>query len=268
VRLQQQPAKVLALLLLRAGELVTRDEIRSAVWGQDTYVNFDQGLNFCIKEIRAALGDDADEPRFVETLPRRGYRFVAPVEAVTDRPRPLLEPADAPRAPLPRPKRLAALAWLLLPAAAVVALLLWPSRPRRAASPSGRVTIAVLPFENLSGEPAQDSLAEGLTEELIAEFGRLAPRRLGVIARATAMQYKGRAQAVERIGRELGVDYVVEGGVRRGGERVRITVSLIKVGDRTQLFSEAYEREAKDLLALQREVAQQLARRIEIALSP
>jgi TolB-like protein len=128
--------------------------------------------------------------------------------------------------------------------------------------------IAVLPFEDLSGEAAPDVLCDGLTEELIAQLGRLAPRRLGVIARSAVMPYKGRAQAVERIASELGVDYVVEGGVRRGRQRVRITVSLIKAADRTQLFSEAYDREDRDLLALQSEVAERLARRIEGALTP
>jgi TolB-like protein/DNA-binding winged helix-turn-helix (wHTH) protein len=265
VHLQQQPAKVLELLLRRAGELVTRDEIRAAVWGQDTFVNFDQGLNFCIKEIRAALGDDADEPRYVETLPRRGYRFIAPVEAFHARPLPPPEPASA-KTP---PRRLAVAASLLTPAALLAVLLAWlawPARPRRAASPA-RVTIAVLPFENLSGDAAQDPLADGLTDELTALLGRLAPQRLSVIARNGLMPYKGRERALERIGGELGADYVVEGAIRRGHERVRVTASLIKVGDRTQLFSEAYERQDQDRQALQREVAQRLAGRIEAALT-
>ncbi len=263
VRLQQQPAKVLALLLRRTGELVTRDEIRSAVWGDETFVNFDQGLNFCVKEIRAALGDNADEPRFVETLPRRGYRFLAAVETVSARPLPPLETAPAPP---PRRRR----ARLLLTAAllALAALSLWLARPRFAAAPAPRVMIAVLPFENLSGEGAPDSLCDGLTEELIAQLGQIAPQRLGVIARTTVMPYKGRSQALERIASELGVDYVVEGGVRRGRQRVRITIGLIKVGDRTQLFSEAHERAEQDALSLQSEVARQLARRILSALLP
>jgi TolB-like protein/DNA-binding winged helix-turn-helix (wHTH) protein/Flp pilus assembly protein TadD len=272
VKLQQQPAKVLALLLQRAGELVTREEIRGFVWGQDTYVNFDQGLNFCIKEIRAALGDSADLPRFVETLPRRGYRFIAPVEVVARTPVTPGAPEDAPTPPPPRraTNALLLLVFALLALALLLTgvLLFWPAPKPRASTQSARVRIAVLPFENLSADPDQDYLSEGLAEELIAQLGRLSPERLAVIARASAQRYKGQPEAVERIGRDLGVDYAVLGSVRRSGERIRITVNLVKLSDRTQQFSETYDREARDLLTLQREIAQELARKIEVVFTP
>jgi DNA-binding winged helix-turn-helix (wHTH) protein len=172
--LQQQPAKVLALLLQRAGELVTRDEIRGFVWGQDTYVNFDQGLNFCIKEIRAALGDSAELPRFIETLPRRGYRFIAPVEVVARAAlAPVAHEAAAPRAARRAPSAPQLLVFALLALALLLTgvLLFWPAPPPRA-KPGARVRIAVLPFENLSADPDQDYLSEGLAEELIAQLGR------------------------------------------------------------------------------------------------
>jgi TolB-like protein/DNA-binding winged helix-turn-helix (wHTH) protein/Flp pilus assembly protein TadD len=267
VHLQQQPAKVLGLLLQRAGELVTREEIRGHVWGHDTFVNFDQGLNFCIKEIRAALGDSADEPRYVETLPRRGYRFIAKVEDARAAPAPATAPVARPGRRASR-QRFLVFSLLGLALLMTAALLLWPAPPPRPAASAPRVRIAVLPFENLSSDPEQDYLSEGLAEELIAQLGRLSPDRLAVIARASARLYKGDPAAVERLGRELGVDYAVLGSLRRGGEQLRITVNLVKVADRTQLLAETYDREARDLLSLQREIAQELARKIEVVFTP
>lgn len=261
VKLQQQPAKVLALLLSRAGDLVTREEIRAAVWGGDTYVNFDQGLNFCIKEIRAALGDHRDAPRYVETLPRRGYRFVAPVERQAGilAPEAALEPAVAPAR---SHRSWALLALCALTAAFGVAVFFTASRPAE------RLMLVVLPFQNLSPDAGPDRLAEALTGELTAQLGRIQPKRLGVIARAVAAQYVGQRKGVDQIARELGVDYVVEGSVRRSGDRVRITVSLIKAADRAPLFSESYDSASRDLFALQSDVARQVARRIQQALAP
>jgi len=265
VRLQQQPCRVLAVLAERAGELVTRDEIRRAVWG-DTYVNFDQSLNFCIKEIRAALGDQADTPRFIETLPRRGYRFLLPVDGE-------VESASEAIAE-PSPKRSATYRWLslVLPLVAMGLFVVAYLGPLGGGAPAGangeRVRLAVLPFENLSTDPAQDYLSDGLTEEMIAQLGQLEPQRLAVIARTSAMRYRGRDKDIDEIGRELGADYVIEGSVRRGVDRVRITVKLIQVSDQTQLWAEAYDRPLQDLLTIQREVAQAVARSIELKLSP
>ncbi len=220
-RLPPQPARVLALLASRPGEIVTREELRRLLWGAETFVDFEQGLNFCIRRIRAALGDEAERPAYVETLPRRGYRLIAPVEEV---------------------------------AATGV--------------PPGRAMLVVLPFENLGGDPDQEYFSDGLTEELIAQLGRLDPLRLGVIARTSAMAYKRTRKSVDEIGRELGVHYVLEGSVRSAGGRIRIAAQLVQVRDQTHLWAEAYERHLADLLAVQAELACAVAREIGVILAP
>lgn len=266
VPLQPQPLRVLRELLGRPGELVKREELQRALWGEHTHVDFDQGLNFCVRQIRRALRDSARAPRYVETLPRRGYRFVAPVEQ--DPPGILgagSEPAaaPAPKAAPSRSRRTWALMTLSVAAATLGLGLLFT-----AARPAERRMLVVLPFENLSPETGQDRLAEGLTEELTAELGRIQPQRLGVTSRTAAAQYAAKRVGVDAIARELKVDYVVEGSVRKSGDRVRITVSLIKADDRAQLFSESYESASRDLFALQSDVARQIARRVQQSLAP
>jgi len=268
VHLQQQPFKVLALLASHPGALVTRDEIRREVWGRDTFVDFDQSLNFCIKQIRTALGDQADTPRFVETLPRRGYRFLPAVEVLAG----AEAETTAPVAPLPAPRIAAPVALpvhrrggaplsvlgLVIAAAALILAGLWsqarPSTPVTRPV-GGRVMLAVLPFENMSSDPEQEYFAEGLTEEMTTELARLGPGRMGVIARTSASAYKGTSKTVDQIGRELGVDYLLEGSVRRAGDRVKVTAQLIRVSDQTHLWAEAYERRVADVLSLQDELA-------------
>ena len=223
VRLQPQPIRVLALLVMHAGRLVTREEIRAQVWSGDTFVDFEQGLNYCIKQIRAALGDDAKAPSYVETLQRRGYRFVAHVERVAAEPPP---------------------------------------------APAGKALIAVLPFENLSGDPEQEYFNDGLTEEMITQLSRLNPQRLGVIARTSAMKYKATPKTASQIGRELGVSYLLEGSVRRAAGRVRVTAQLIQVSDQTHVWAQSYDRNFDDMLALQSDIAQAIAREIKIKLTP
>jgi TolB-like protein/Flp pilus assembly protein TadD len=220
VRLQPQPLKVLVLLAGHAGELVSREQLRAQVWSGDTFVDFEQGLNYCIKEIRAALEDAAKSPRYIETLQRRGYRFIAPVERVS-------------------------------------------------AKPAGsRILLAVLPFENLSGDPAQEYLSDGLTDEMIAQLGRINPSRLGVIARTSAMKYKATDKGIAVIGHELGVSYILEGTVRRGTGRIRVTAQLIQVADQTHLWAESFDRDLGDMLALQSDVARAIADEIRVQLTP
>lgn len=243
VRLPPQPAKVLALLVSRGGELVTREEIRQRVWGDGTHVDFDQSLNSCIKQIRAALEDDPDQPRYLQTLPRRGYRFLAP-----------------------SPRR----RWLLPAAfaAALIALVggaLFFWRPRPA---TGKVMLAVLPFHNLSGDPEQEYFADGLTEEMITQLGRLQPRRLGVIARTSAMRYKKSAKGAGEIGRELGVRYILEGSVRRSGDRVRVNAKLVEVRDQSALWEETCESDSADVLPVQTRVARRIAESLALELLP
>ena len=278
VHLQPQPFKVLAALASRPGVLVTRDEIRREVWGKDTFVDFDQSLNFCVKQIRVALGDQADKPTYVQTLPKRGYRFMAAVERIARTagepgPWPGLVERGSTAAPSLLPARLRRAprnAWALAPSAILVAFVVGalflrkgPSPPVAARASSGRTMLAVLPFENMSPDADQEYFSDGLTEEMITGLARLGPGRLGVIARTSVSAYKGTRKSAEEIGRELGVDYLLEGSVRRAGDRVKVTAQLIKVEDQTHLWAESYERRMADVLSLQDELAARIVRSLE-----
>lgn len=274
VKLQQQPFKVLVVLARRSGELVTREEMKHELWSDDTFVDFDQGLNFCIKQVRAALKDQADTPRYIQTLPKRGYRFLAPVEVLEAPPRSTghLTNGTTPEPEAPGRRQHLRL-WAILAALLVLVAAGWDllkrTRTGSTASPvTTRRMLVVLPLQNLGAVPQDDYFSDGLTEEMIAQLGRLDPRRLGVIARGSSMLYKNRAADAATLGRELGVHYVVEGSVRRAGDRVRITVKLVQASDRTHVWSESYERDLKDILALQSEVARAVARGVQIAISP
>jgi TolB-like protein/DNA-binding winged helix-turn-helix (wHTH) protein/Flp pilus assembly protein TadD len=263
VKLQEQPFRVLALLVDRAGQVVTREELRQQVWPTDAYVAFDQGLNNAIKKVRDALGDSADSPRFIETLARHGYRFVAPVGAVPQRP-------SEPKVrfglrTLGKPALIGLVGALLLAALAYWA---WHGSTMRTGSPTGKVILAVLPFDNLSRDPDQEFFSDGLTEEMIAQLGKLNPERLTVISRGSVAKYKDSRLAANQIGRELRADYLLQGSVRRASERVRITVQLIQVRDQTDLWAESYDRELKDMLTLQDSVARIIAKQIHITLTP
>src|SRR5260370_12182056 len=222
VKLQVQPFKVLAFLVSRAGQVVTGQEIWQHVWGGETFVDYEQGLNYCIRQIRAALGEDAAKPRYIDMYPRRGYRFLL---RVTE-----LRSSGAPT--------------------------------------EDRVMLAVLPPENLSKDPEQEYFADGLTDDIITELGCLSPQRLGVIARTSAMQYKRTSKGIDQIGRELGVDYIVEGAVRRDGSRLRITAQLIRASDQTHLWAHSYERQLQDVLLLQSELAAAIAAEVQVQLVP
>jgi TolB-like protein/DNA-binding winged helix-turn-helix (wHTH) protein/Tfp pilus assembly protein PilF len=262
VKIQEQPFRVLSLLLERPGELVTREELRGRIWPADTFVDFDQAVNVAVKKIRAALGDSAETPRFVETLPRRGYRFVAPVERLAAP----VQAEDPPRPPGRRPsKRM--LFWAALVVGASLAGYFALVRPRASGAPPGKVMLVVLPFADMSGAGGEDYFTDGLTEEMIVQLGRLQPRRLGVIARTSSMKYKNSGKGVHEIGRELNVDYVVEGSVRRAGDRVRIAVQLVQAGDQTQVWSDEYEGSLRDLLGIQRQVTQAIAHGIRLTLT-
>ncbi len=257
VHLQQQPAKVLALLARRSGELVTREEIQRDVWGE-TFVDFEQGLNYCVKQIRTALGDQADTPRYLETLPRRGYRFLAPVQRISHPDSPS-EIADRRTESPAKPGRVAVFAGGIL----LLVLALGIAVARRPPVSPPRVMLTVLPFENLSGDPAQEFLSDGLTEELTTELARLRPERLGVIARTSANVYKKSPKTVDEIGRELGVEYLVEGSVRRDGDRLRVAAQLVRTKDQTHVWAESYDRPAADTLALQADVARRVVAALE-----
>jgi TolB-like protein/DNA-binding winged helix-turn-helix (wHTH) protein/Flp pilus assembly protein TadD len=263
VKLQEQPFRVLALLVDRAGQVVTREELRQKVWPTDAYVAFDQGLNNAIKKVRDALGDSADSPRYIETLARHGYRFVAPVGAIPQRPSERQVDFGL------RTHRKTAL--LGLAGASLLAALAywaWHGSTIRAGSPTEKVILAVLPFDNLSRDPDQEFFSDGLTEEMIAQLGKLNPERLTVISRGSVAKYKDSRLAANQIGKELRADYLLQGSVRRASERVRITVQLIQVRDQTDLWAESYDRELKDMLTLQDSVARTIANQIHITLTP
>jgi TolB-like protein/DNA-binding winged helix-turn-helix (wHTH) protein len=282
VRLQPQPFKVLVFLASHPGQTVTRQELQQAVWDGETFVDFEHGLNFCIKQIRNALGDDAQSPRLIETLPRRGYRFIAEIEKLNGSPMIESGPDSAlqskgaepvtvrtpPNASTPAGWSFAttlALIGAIVVAALIAGYFLWRSANKLAA-PKPKLMLVVLPFENLSGDPEQDYFSDGMTEEMIARLGQLEPKTLGVIARTSAMTYKGANKDIARIGRELGVSFVVEGSVRREQDKVRITAQLIQVSDQTHLWSESYDRSTGDALSVQRQVANQIASALAIEL--
>jgi TolB-like protein/DNA-binding winged helix-turn-helix (wHTH) protein/Tfp pilus assembly protein PilF len=262
VRLPGQSFQVLVRLLERPGEVVTREELRQLLWPANTFVDFDEGLNAAVKKLRAALGDSAENPRFVETLPRRGYRFLCPVIPVSAPPDPMLAvvPPAKPWRRRSGPRWVAA---LLLAAVSVSAAVLWLRRPVAAAPIR---SLAVLPLRNLSNDPQEEYFSEGLTDELVTRLASLPGLR--VISFTSAMQYKDTREPLPQIARELNVDAVVEGTVLRSGGRVRITAQLIEAASDRHLWVHSYEREARDILALQNEVTRDIADNIQLSLDP
>jgi len=221
VRLQDQPFQVLAMLLENSGHIVTREELRQKLWPADTFVDFDNGLNTCINKIREALGDSAESPRFIETLPRRGYRFLPSVDGIGEA--------------LPK-------------------------------SPGPIDSIAVLPLENLTHDPDQEYFADGLTEALITNLAKISALR--VVSRTSAMHYKSVHKPLPQIACELGVAAVVEGTVLRSGKRLRISARLVDARTDSHLWAEVYDRDLRDVLALQSEVTQAIVREIQVKLTP
>jgi len=286
VKLQDQPCQVLALLTERPGELVTREELQKRLWPNDTFVDFDHGVNIAINKLRDALGDSAEHPRFIETLPRRGYRWLAPIEGVADinskaqttasvdaTPEASSTPAgsttEAPQTKLRlRPAiTMSGLAFLLV-LALLISFDVGKSRTRllSSAAPPRIQSIAVLPLENLSHEPEQEYFADGITEELITSLSKIGT--LHVTSRTSVMQYKRTNKSLPQIARELNVDGIVEGTVQRSGDRVRITSQLIHAPTDHHLWAGTYDRELKDVLALQDEVARAIANEINATLTP
>jgi TolB-like protein/DNA-binding winged helix-turn-helix (wHTH) protein/Flp pilus assembly protein TadD len=281
VRLQEQPFQVLAMLLEHQGEVVTREELQKKLWPADTFVDFDHGLNKAINKIREALSDSADSPRFVETVARRGYRFLAEVKVadsvparspdLATEPDPTAEVSDRPDVSekLAPPKRLlpslarkiSTFALLLL----MVSLVAWKLHSWNRASPVIR-SLAVLPLESLSSDASQDYFADGMTDELISDLGQISALR--VISRTSVMAYKHSRKPLPQIARELNVDAVVEGTVLRSGDQVRITAQLIEASADKHLWSQSYQGELRDTLALQNRVASAIADQIRINVNP
>ena len=280
VRLQGQPLQVLETLLRRAGDVVTREELRTQIWKADTFVDFDHSLHNAIARLREVLGDSAENPRYIETLPRRGYRFLVPVEsqdrtqsesksiaAGTSVMGQVPPAADIERRGYGRRAKVLAVA-LVLAAALIGALGLSRVRERLLGQPhSHRIdSLAVLPLADLSGNPDQDFFADGMTEALITDLGKVSALR--VISRTSVVQYKGTKKTLPEIARELNVDALVEGTVLRSGNRLRITANLVQASPERHLWAESYESEVGDILTLQGQVAQAVARAVQVKLTP
>ena len=258
------------MLLEHPGELVTREDIRKRLWPADTFVDFDHGLNNAVNRLRESLGDSAEAPQFVETLPRRGYRFIAEVR----------RPNRPDRTPPPTELTFATQAnrriGRLRLTAGLIGFAILSTGTLYLAGPRiwgrhvhvERVKLAVLPFENLSGQPEEDYLSDGLTDELITQLGGLEPAHLGVIARTSAMQYKRSGKSARQVGLELGVDYLLEGTVVREGNLVRVAAKLVQVTDQTLLWTESYERNLGHIQAFHGEVARDVVRRIQVQMAP
>jgi TolB-like protein/DNA-binding winged helix-turn-helix (wHTH) protein len=266
IKLQGQPVDILVMLIERPGETVTREELQKKLWPADTFVDFEQGLNSAMKRLRAALNDDAESPHFIETLPRHGYRFIGSLNG-----------AEKPLVPEAKPSRLwrslrFLVAFGLLAVMTITAVLLglnvhgWRDRLSvRAAKPSIQA-LAVLPLANLSGDPEQEYFADGMTEVLISELGKISTLR--VISRQSVMQYKGSKRPLQEIARELTVDAVLEGTVERSGDQVRVIVRLDQISPEGQLWSNQYNRDIRDVLRLQEEIAHTVTDEIRIKLQP
>jgi TolB-like protein/Tfp pilus assembly protein PilF len=277
--------------------VVSREELRKDLWPEDTFVDFEHGLNSAVWRLREALNDSADEPKFIETLPRLGYRYlgppkICPEQHVASNPpdfggpsvAPLIQSPGAPSVvtagyhPLPE----VAKPWfrfnrtraIVVALAALVAVafgmgnIIWkrfrlPVRPT-----TGKVMLAVLPFQNLSGDPGQDYVSDGFTEEMITLLGQIDSQRLGVIARTSAMTYKGTQKNAAQIGQELGADYILEGSVRREAGRLRVSAQLIQTSDQIHIWAQNYDRDFRDLLALESEVGEAIAKQVDSTLNP
>lgn len=264
IKLQEQPFRILAFLLQHRGELVTREQFRNELWPTDTFVDFDVGLNVAIKKLRDAIGDSAENPRFVETIPRRGYRFIAPVKEVAS----AAEESSVVRT---IQRRRAARIGIL--AAAGTAILLLGLNARYLRSRFGARSkaqpiraIVVLPLENLSGDSTQDYFADGMTDALTNNLAQI--RGLTVISRAAATQYKGKRQPPGEIARQLHVDALIEGSVVRSGNHVRIATQLVDPATSQNAWSKSYERDVGDIVDLQNEVAKAIAAEIAVEIRP
>ncbi len=264
VRLQGQPLDLLSMLIEHAGEVVTRDELQKRLWAAETYVDFEHSLNAAMKRLRAALGDSAQSPRFIETLARRGYRFIAPLNCPAEVPQDTAAPAPTTQpAKRRRPMVVTAAALAVILAAAGIML---ANAYRSASRGSGPIrTLAVLPLANLSQDRNQDYFVDGMTDALRHHLQGISALR--VISRTSSMHYRGSGKSLPEIGRELKVDAVVDGSVLRFGDRVRINVDLTEASTDKRLWSQSYEGDLRDIFALQASVAGKIASEIRVTLT-
>lgn len=287
LKLERIPLDILFLLVERNGQLVSREDIIAKIWGKDVFVDTDSSINGAIRKIRQVLRDDPENPVFVQTVTGKGYRFIA---AVTETEVPAregdakkLESSNTGAQEGSRPRTTVqerrvfspSWAWGASAAALLVVVVLAGGIYRflartglRSEVVQGRVMLAVLPFANLSNDAEQEYFSDGLTEETITDLGELNPERLGVIARTSAAAYKHTDKTIAQIGRELGVDYILEGSVRREGGVARVSAQLIRVKDQVHLWAHNYDRETGGLLALQSELGRAIAQQVQVKLAP
>lgn len=265
VALQDQPFQVLIALLDRPGELVWRDDLRAQVWPQDTYVEFDHALNTAVKKIRTALGDCATSPEYIETIPKRGYRFLAPVETndgSAGKPAGLSAASGSRRPFTTNPVTVIVLVIVLL--SAVLLGTRWRIAARE--SVDKPAILAVLPLEDWSEDASRARLCEGITQELITQAGHIDPTRLAVAPQAASAAYLHTRKTVAEVARELRADYLLEGNLRGDAHSVRVTVELIRVRDEARLWGENFDREAGNSLALETEIAAAITEKAKPAL--
>ena len=278
IKLQDQPFRILELLLAEPGKIVKREELRRSLWPTDEFVDFEAGLNTAIRKLRATLHDEPKAPRYVETVQRYGYRFIAPVERFGPPDSEATDTSSEPAA-TPNTSENGRSRWLSKPllvstigvavAAAVVLLLaLNVARLRDRLFPrpvTPRIeSLVVLPLENLSGDPSQDYFADGMTEAVITDLGKIGELR--VISRTSAMHYKGTHKSIPEIAHDLNVDAVLEGSVLRSGNQVRVTAQLIDIKTDRHIWSETYRKDLRDLLELQDELSHSIATQVQMRL--
>jgi len=283
VKLERIPLELLVILVERRGEVVSREEIVAKLWGKDAFLDTDNAVNTAIRKIRQVLRDDIAQPRFLQTVSGRGYRFIArisenasprlddgtPALAHAEVVSPARPQRELGHAPVRRSWKLIIPALVVLCGVIVVGVLMVRShRPPKPVLARERVMLVVLPFQNLSEDPEQEYFSDGLTEETITDLGELNPDKLGVIARTSAMAYKHTNKTAAQIGQELGVDYIVEGSVRREGGRARISAQLIRVNDQTHVWAQSFDREIRDFLEVQRELGNAISQQVQVRLKP
>ena len=295
LRLPPQPLRILSLLASRSGQLVTREEIREQIWGSETFVDFEQGLNFAINRIRTVLGDDADNPRFIETLPRRGYRFVAPVERVeaTSKDPPLALATVRPREPSDFTQRAVSVVvdavveareevdrWRRLATAGIVALALAVVAGALVGLNVGSVrdrlldrvgwgpmdSVVVLPFENATGNPEVEYLSDGITENLINALSQIP--HLRVVPRSLAFRYKGKPIDPRSVGKQLNVRTIITGRVTQNGDSLEIVAELTDVATVSQVWGENYERRMSDATTIGEDIARDISQKLRLKLTP
>jgi len=287
ISLQDQPFKLLRILLENQDKIVTREELRQNLWPSDIYVNFDPCLNTALNKLRHALREDPDRPVFIETIPREGYRFIAPVswmKSSASRELPsssdAVSPADGQPHTVAEPsrywprggydlRRVAVFAFLCVAVIAVAAIFLRIPASRTAAAKRAKIVVLVMPFDNLTTDQSQDYLSAGFTEEMITQLGSKYARCLTVLSRPAATQLKSSRTPLDRVARELGVDYVLAGSIRRSEDHVRIAAQLFHAPDQTSIWAGTYDVETSgDTIAVESEVSTRIAESLALEIVP